>query len=149
LNFDDDLQSQQGDGLSVFEWPVRVYYEDTDAGGVVYYANYLKFLERARTEYLRHLGFGQEALMRDAGILFAVRRVEIDYLSPARFDDALRVEATLDAVSKVSMGFSQRILRTPDEVLCTATVKVVCLDSDKFRPTAIPPYIREKIQDAQ
>lgn len=149
MNFDDDLQSQQGDGLSVFEWPVRVYYEDTDAGGVVYYANYLKFLERARTEYLRHLGFGQEALMRDAGILFAVRRVEIDYLSPARFDDALRVEATLDAVSKVSMGFSQRILRTPDEVLCTATVKVVCLDSDKFRPTAIPPYIREKIQDAQ
>lgn len=149
MNFDDDLQSQQGDGLSVFEWPVRVYYEDTDAGGVVYYANYLKFLERARTEYLRHLGFGQEALMRDAGILFAVRRVEIDYLSPARFDDALRVEATLDAVSKVSMDFSQRILRTPDEVLCTATVKVVCLDSDKFRPTAIPPYIREKIQDAQ
>jgi len=149
LNFDDGLQSQQGDGLSVFEWPVRVYYEDTDAGGVVYYANYLKFLERARTEYLRHLGFGQEALMRDAGILFAVRRVEIDYLSPARFDDALRVEATVDAVSKVSMGFSQRILRTPDEVLCTATVKVVCLDSEKFRPTAIPPYIREKIQDAQ
>jgi acyl-CoA thioester hydrolase len=143
------LQSQQGDALSVFEWPVRVYYEDTDAGGVVYYANYLKFLERARTEYLRQLGFGQEALMRDAGILFAVRRVEIDYLSPARFDDALRVEATVDAISKVSLEFAQRILRAPDDVLCTATVKVVCLDSDRFRPTAIPPYIREKIQHAQ
>jgi len=87
--------------------------------------------------------------MRDAGILFAVRRVEIDYLSPARFDDALRVEATVDAVSKVSLGFAQRILRAPDDVLCTAAVKVVCLDSDKFRPTAIPPYIREKIQHAQ
>ncbi|MGB5569099.1 MAG: YbgC/FadM family acyl-CoA thioesterase, partial [Sedimenticolaceae bacterium] len=84
--------------MSLFEWPVRVYYEDTDAGGVVYYANYLKYLERARTEWLRYLGFGQDTLMRDAGILFAVRRVEIDYLLPARFDDALLVELEIEEI---------------------------------------------------
>lgn len=132
----------------MFEWPVRIYYEDTDAGGVVYYANYLKFLERARTEWLRAVGFGQETLMREAGILFAVRRVEIDYLAPARFDDELRVEAAIGKLSKVSITFDQRILRAGD-VLINATVKVVCLDCETFRPRAIPESIREKIQDAQ
>lgn len=135
--------------MSVFEWPVRVYYEDTDAGGVVYYANYLRFLERARTEWLRHLGFGQESLMRDSGILFAVRRVEIDYLLPARFDDSLVVESTVAALTRASLTFHQRILRAPDCVLSVAAVKVVCLDGDRFRPTAIPPDIHEKLQDAQ
>ena len=135
--------------LSVFEWPVRVYYEDTDAGGVVYYANYLKFMERARTEWLRELGFGQETLMREAGILFAVRQLTIDYILPARFDDALVVDVGIDSLSKVSMSFRQRILRAPDTVLSVATVKVVCLDKVTFRPTAIPANIREKLQDAQ
>ena len=134
--------------MSVFEWPVRIYYEDTDAGGVVYYANYLRYLERARTEWLRAAGFGQDALMREAGILFAVRHVEIDYLAPARFDDELRVEAAIGKVSKVSIRFDQRVLRS-DDVLCTATVKVVCLDSASFRPTAIPKNILEKIEHAQ
>ena len=92
--------------MSTFVWPARVYYEDTDAGGVVYYANYLKFLERARTEWLRALGFDQRDLMRDAGILFAVRHVEIDYLLPARFDDELRIEAAVERASKVSLTFA-------------------------------------------
>jgi len=135
--------------LSVFEWPVRAYYEDTDAGGVVYYANYLKFMERARTEWLRRLGFDQDALMRDAGIVFAVRQVNIDYLLPARLDDALTVEAVIDALGKVSMTFRQRILRPPNDVLSRATVKVVCLDKERFRPTAIPAAILEKLHDAQ
>ncbi|MDJ0739323.1 MAG: tol-pal system-associated acyl-CoA thioesterase [Gammaproteobacteria bacterium] len=134
--------------MSAFQWPVRIYYEDTDAGGVVYYANYLRYLERARTEWLRALGFGQEALMRDAGILFAVRHVAIDYLQPARFDDELRVEADIAQLSKVSLTFAQRIVRPPDTVLCTATVKVVCLDRDQFRPTAIPPDIRHAMEVA-
>ena len=134
--------------MSTFVWPARVYYEDTDAGGVVYYANYLKFLERARTEWLRALGFDQRDLMRDAGILFAVRHVEIDYLLPARFDDELRIEAAVEQMSKVSLTFAQRIVREPDTVLCTASVKVVCLDQQKFRPTAIPDFIREKLQHA-
>jgi len=135
--------------LSVFEWPVRVYYEDTDAGGVVYYANYLRFMERARTEWLRRQGFDQDALMRESGIVFAVRHVNIDYLLPARLDDTLTVEAAVDAVSKVSLTFRQRILRAPDTLLSTASVKVVCLDSETFRPTAIPRDIREKLHDAQ
>jgi len=126
-----------------------VYYEDTDAGGVVYYANYLKFMERARTEWLRRLGFDQEGLMRESGIVFAVRRVDIDYLLPARLDDTLTVEAAIDAVSKASLTFRQRILRAPDDVLSAATVKVVCLYKDSFRPTAIPALIREKLHDAQ
>ena len=134
--------------MSVFEWPVRVYYEDTDAGGVVYYANYLRYLERARTEWLRQLGFEQDRLMRDVGIVFAVRRVEIDYLLPARFDDELRIEAVVARVSKVSLTFTQRILREPDTPLCNASVKVVCLDREKFRPTAIPERIRELIEHA-
>ena len=130
---------------SEFIWPVRVYYEDTDAGGVVYYANYLRYLERARTEWLRALGFGQQALMAGSGILFAVRHVEIDYLQPARFDDELRVEAQVEKLSKVSLTFAQRIVRPPDTVLCTARVKVACLDSESFRPRAIPPDIRDMI----
>ena len=134
--------------MTTFVWPARVYYEDTDAGGVVYYANYLKFLERARTEWLRALGFEQRDLMHEAGILFAVRRVEIDYLSPARFDDELRIEAAVQQASRVSLTFAQRIVREPDTVLCTASVKVVCLDQESFRPTAIPDNIRELIEHA-
>lgn len=129
----------------MFEWPVRIYYEDTDAGGVVYYANYLRYLERARTEWLRALGFGQQALIDEAGILFAVRHVEIDYRRPARFDDALVVEAAIGKVSGVSLVFDQRILRD-GEVLCSATVKVVCLDGERFRPTPIPDAIRQKLE---
>jgi acyl-CoA thioester hydrolase len=134
--------------VKAFELPVRVYYEDTDAGGVVYYANYLKFLERARTDWLRGLGYEQTALMRDPGILFAVRRVEVDYLAPARFDDALMVEATVDRVSRVSLQFRQRI-RRDDAVLVDAVVQVVCLDKDKFKPVAIPARMRETLEDAQ
>ncbi len=135
--------------MSVFKWPVRVYYEDTDAGGVVYYANYLRFMERARTEWLRSLGFGQEALMRDAAILFAVRRIDIDYLLPARLDDELLVEAMIEKVGRASLTFRQRILRPPDDLVSKATVNIVCLEGSSFSPTAIPGNILEKIQDAQ
>ncbi len=135
--------------MNAFEWPVRVYYEDTDAGGVVYYANYLKFLERARSEWLRALGFEQDRLMREDGILFAVRRVEIDYLAPARFNDDLRVEATVAGASRVSLDFAQRVIRPPEQTLVTARVQIVCLDAVRFRPKAIPQSIREKLPDAQ
>ncbi len=135
--------------MSVFEWPVRVYYEDTDAGGVVYNANYLKFLERARTEWLRSLGFSQERLMREAGILFAVRKINIDYLLPARFDDELRVETKVERIGRASLSFCQRILRGPDTLLSRAQVNVACLDRTEFRPTAIPDLVLEKINNAQ
>lgn len=128
-----------------FIWPVRVYYEDTDAGGVVFYANYLRFMERARTEWLRHLGFEQDALMRDPGILFAVRRTEVDYFMPARFNDLLRVRTGIVACKGASLDFQQLVVRERDgELLCRGLVRVACLDCETLRPARIPAQIREK-----
>jgi acyl-CoA thioester hydrolase len=133
--------------MNGFAWPVRVYYEDTDAGGVVYYANYLRFLERARTEWLRSLGFEQDALARDAGVIFAVRRVEVDYLKPARFNDALTVHARIAERGRASLVFAQEI-RRGDEVLVKGMVKVACLEAASFRPAPIPAAIVEVMPHA-
>ncbi len=125
--------------MSEFIWPVRVYYEDTDSGGVVYYANYLKFMERARTELLRECGFEQDQLIEEEGVLFAVRRVEADYLRPARFNDALTVSASVTSHGKVSVTFTQEIrLAETGQLLCCGEVKVVCLDAARFRPRSLP-----------
>ncbi|MDD4880117.1 MAG: tol-pal system-associated acyl-CoA thioesterase [Gallionellaceae bacterium] len=126
-----------------FTWAVRVYWEDTDAGGVVYYANYLKFLERARTEWLRGLGIEQTELAERDGVLFVVRRVEADYLRSARFNDMLAVECRLVAVGRASMTIDQRVMRG-DEALLTATVKAACVKADQFRPVKIPAHILER-----
>lgn len=134
--------------MTTFNWPVRVYYEDTDAGGVVYYANYLRFFERARTEWLRAIGFEQTQLVSDSGIVFAVRHVEIDYRSPARLDDALVVELQIADLGRASLSFRQRLLRD-DALLSAATVKVVCLNHLTFRPVAIPTTVRDRIHAHQ
>ncbi|MCP5279636.1 MAG: tol-pal system-associated acyl-CoA thioesterase [Thiobacillus sp.] len=123
-----------------FTWPVRVYWEDTDAGGVVYYANYLKFLERARTEWLSTLGLEQDRLAREEGVVFVVRRVEADYLRPARFNDRLAVESRLESLNRASLVMGQRILRG-DEVLLEAMVKVACVAHPDFRPAKIPSIV--------
>jgi acyl-CoA thioester hydrolase len=139
---------------SEFRWPVRVYYEDTDHGGVVYYANYLKFMERARTEWLRAKGLEQDTLINEQGVIFAVRSVQVDYLKPARFNQSLSVTAEVMETGKASMTFKQRvILTTTDasggeddgEVLCRGQIKVACLDSRSLKPKAIPASIREEI----
>ncbi len=133
--------------MSVFQWPVRVYYEDTDAGGVVYHAAYLCFLERARTEWLRHLGLEQDALRREEGILFAVRSLSIDYLRPARFNDELIATVSVAQMGRASFDFDQTIERG-ETLLCRARVRVACIDADAFRPRAIPQSIRtEMIRD--
>jgi len=119
---------------------LRVYYEDTDLAGIVYYANYLKFIERARSEWVRGLGVDQAALKADHGIVFAVRRVEADYLSPARFDDLLEVETTLQALSGARIVLRQEALRGTDR-LFTAAVTLVCL-SEMGAPVRIPADIR-------
>ena len=130
----------------IFTWPVRVYYEDTDTGGVVYYANYLKFMERARTEWLRSLGFEQDELVRDQGVLFAVSRAEVDYLRPARFNDLLVVVSDMAELGRARIGFAQEVRRAADDLLlCRGLVRVVCVDAGRFRPTAIPPAIRERL----
>ena len=130
-----------------FSWPVRVYYEDTDAGGVVYYANYLRFMERARTEWLRALGLDQSALARDPGILFAVHRVELDYLRPARLDDRLRVTVRVASLRRTSLCFDQRVHPEgrPDSPCCRGQVRIVCVDAERFRPVTIPEFIKRRL----
>ena len=130
-----------------FTWPVRVYYEDTDAGGVVYYANYLKYLERARTEYLRALGFEQDQLKQQDGIIFAVRSLTIQYRKPAVFNDALTVTAEVIDRGKASLTFSQMITRDNDKtIICSADVTIACLDATRFSPARIPARIQEVLR---
>ncbi|MCP5452121.1 MAG: tol-pal system-associated acyl-CoA thioesterase [Gammaproteobacteria bacterium] len=130
----------------MFVWPVRVYYEDTDSGGVVYYANYLKFMERARTEWLRARGFEQDVLLRDRRVLFAVRTLSMDYHRPARFNDLLEVVSQVAEVGGASLTFAQSIRRADStEVLCGARVKVACIDAENFRARRLPRQLMREI----
>ncbi len=132
------------DWTGVFRWPVRIYYEDTDAGAVVYYANYLKFMERARTEWLRALGFELPVLADKYGILFVVRSVAIEYLKPARFNDAIEVTVELLDHGRSRIAVLQQVLRG-GEVLAAARVQGVCVDTQTIRPAAIPQPILDRI----
>jgi len=124
-------------------FPVRVYYEDTDLAGIVYYANYLKFIERARSEWVRALGIDQAELKRESGIVFAVRRLEADYLLPARFDDLLTVETRLVAQTAARLVLAQDV-RRGDALLFAAQVTLVCL-AESGRPARLPADVRQKI----
>lgn len=131
-----------------FTWPVRVYYEDTDAGGVVYHAAYLRFFERARTEWLRARGFGQRRLRDEAGIVFVVRHMEVDFFAPARFDDELAVSVHGVRVRGASFGLQQGI-KCGDALLCRATVRVACVDAFEFVPRPLPVDIRNAMEGEQ
>jgi len=133
-----------GEGME-FVWPVRVYFEDTDAGGVVYYANYLRFMERARTEWLRQRGFEQDRLRADTGILFVVRSVQLDLKRPARFNDALSVTCRPSALGRVSIDVAQSVARDGLE-LASASVRLACVDAERFVPVAIPAPVRSAIE---
>jgi acyl-CoA thioester hydrolase len=130
-----------------FVWPVRVYWEDTDAGGVVYYANYLKFMERARSEWLRSFGFEQDALREEAGVVFVVRRVEIDYLSPARFNEQLEVSVNLHEAGRASLSVRQELMRGSDR-LAEAVVTLACVDAARFKPVKIPEPLLQALAPA-
>ena len=122
-----------------FSWPIRVYWEDTDGGGVVYHAGYLRFLERARTEWLRSLGIEQEALRRDRDGVFAIRSVQMDFRAPARLDDELIATVEVTAVGGASLAFRQTVRRAGDGAeLVRANVKAACLVASSFRPRALP-----------
>jgi len=133
--------------LFVYSFPVRVYFENTDAGGVVYHGEYLKFLERARTEWLRHLGYDHQALARDHRVLFVVTSLAIDFAKPARLDDSLAVSVRLESLGKVRCVFAQEV-RRDDEVLVSARVTVACVTGENFRPTEIPEPLRKKMEAA-
>ena len=123
--------------MSEFTLPVRVYYEDTDAGGVVYYANYLRFMERGRTEFMRALGYDLRVLARDPGILFVVANVDIDYRRPAHHDDQLVVSVVVAERGRAGLTFAQQVRRGA-ELLAEAKVRVACVDAQSFRPRALP-----------
>ena len=129
----------------VFAWPVRVYYEDTDAAGVVYYANYLKFMERARTEWLRSVGFEQTQLADEHGVAFVVTSLSIDYLKPGRFNDGLQVTVELIKVGASHIQLTQRVLRG-EEVLATGAVKVACVALRTLRPVRMPQPLATRIR---
>ena len=130
---------------SMFSWPTRVYWEDTDAGGVVYHAQYLAFLERARTEWLRAHGKGQEALRIDHDLVFAVRAMRIEFLQPARLDDALLVSVALRQCRRASLVLAQSI-RRDGALLLEAEVRVAALNASDFRPRAIPSPLYDELK---
>ncbi|MES2934978.1 MAG: tol-pal system-associated acyl-CoA thioesterase [Pseudomonadota bacterium] len=127
-----------------FSWIVRVYYEDTDAGGIVYYANYLKYFERARTEWLRAAGIGQKQAAASDGVLFVVKTAMVDFHAPACMDDELKLHVRVEKLGRASIQFLQQIWRGP-ELLTTGRFKVGCVDSQTLRPNAIPATILVKI----
>jgi acyl-CoA thioester hydrolase len=132
---------------SLFTTTVRIYYEDTDAGGIVYYANYLKFFERARTEWLRALGIHQQALLDDEGAAFVVRSATVEYLAAARLDDELSLRLQVAKLGRASVQFAQQAWRG-DTLLVTANVKVGCVDAASMRPRAVPEVAAAKMRAA-
>lgn len=135
--------------MNAFVWPIRVYYEDTESGGIVYHANYLKYMERARTEWLRARGFDQGRLKQELGVIFVVRSLQIEYEKPAQIDDKLQVVTQVAAQRRASLLFHQLIQREDPEpvVLIRSEVKVACLDSRTLKPRAIPDQIRMELTD--
>lgn len=132
---------------SVFTWTIRVYYEDTDAGGIVFYANYLKFFERARTEWLRAAGIGQQALVAEEGAIFVVKNTNVDYHAPARLDDELKLTLNIEKIGRASVQFVQQAWRG-EQLLTTAAVKVGCVDAVTLRPRPLPEAAAAKMHAA-
>ena len=131
----------------VFRWRTRVYWEDTDAGGVVYHAGYLRFMERARTEWMRAHGVGQQALRESQGVVFVVHEIDIAFDKPARLDDELDATLRVVRVRSASLEFAQDMLRVADGItLARASVRIACVDAHAFVPVRIPPAIADLIQ---
>jgi acyl-CoA thioester hydrolase len=130
---------------SVFTWTVRVYYEDTDAGGIVYYANYLKFFERARTEWLRALGIHQQALLDEENAAFVVRSAAVEYLASARLDDEVTLKLSVEKLGRASVQFAQQAW-LGETLLSTANVKVGCVDAQTMRPRSLPASTAAKMR---
>jgi len=132
-------------GIKTFSLPIRIYFEDTDSGGVVYHSNYLKFMERARTEWLRSIGIDQRHLKQDSHIMFVLHRIDIQYKFPARFNDELIVKSELKDIGSSKIEFRQMIYRN-DEMLIDASVDFACFDSENFIPVRIPPTIKQTME---
>jgi len=136
----DNMSSRSG----VFKWPIRVYFEDTDSAGIVYYANYLKFMERARSEWLRSFGLDVSELAQSEKVLFAVSSIQVKYQQPARLSDVLQASVTLRRVGHASLDLWQEVTREKD-ALCSGNLRLACLNVDSLRPCRIPSLILEKL----
>jgi len=132
--------------MPIFSLQVRVYFQDTDAGGVVYHANYLNFMERARTEWLRTHGYSNAGLMKELGVVFVVRTFKLDYLKPAMLDDMLTVTAQLKEIGRSRISLLQTVQRG-DEVLTEAEVHLVCVSINSFKPVSVPEILRNQWKD--
>ena len=130
--------------MSPFVFPIRIYWEDTDAGGIVYYANYLKFMERARTEWLRALGVEQEVLKTEQKLMFVVVHADVSFRKPARYGDSLQVTCELEERTRASMTFRQQVVRG-SEVLVEGHVRIACLDAEKLKPRGLPEIVTREI----
>ena len=130
----------------VFSWPVRVYFQDTDAGGVTYHASYVNFMERARTEWLRSFGYSNAGLMQKLGVMFVVRSIKLDYLKPAQLDDLVTVTARIKEMGRSRVTLLQEV-RRGDELLTEGEVHLVCVTVDTFKPTAVPDMLRDQWKD--
>ena len=128
-----------------FHWKLRVYYEDTDAGGIVFYANYLKFFERARTEWLRAAGVGQQLLAEEKQTIFVVSETSLQYHASARLDDELRISVEVEKLGRASIQFKQNAWRG-EQLLCSCKIRVGCVHNLSMRPQAIPPEVMQAIQ---
>lgn len=133
--------------LFSFSFPSRVYFENTDAGGVVYHSEYLKFLERARTEWMRHLGFTHQLLGKKYGIVFVASQIAIDFVKPAKLDDNIDVGVEVESLGRVRVIFHQEI-RRDEETLVRARVTIACVSNDGFKPLEIPEEVRKKLEAA-
>ena len=132
-----------------FRWPVRVYFEDTDTGGIVFYANYLKFFERARTEWLRAAGIGQQALAEKARRMFVVKSTTVDYHAPARLDDRLEITVVVEKLGRASVNFHQEAWLAdaePPRLLCSGSIRVGCVDTLTLRPDTIPTEVDTELR---
>lgn len=135
-----------------FSLSIRIYFEDTDVGGVVYYANYLKFMERCRTESLRSVGIDQSKLLRESGLAFVVRSVAVEYLKPARLDDLVEVEMFVEKIARAQIFFNQRIRRRNGngwDELVRGKIQVVCVQTEEMKPSSIPAALRQKMESLQ
>jgi acyl-CoA thioester hydrolase len=127
----------------IFSWPVRVYFQDTDAGGVVYHASYVNFMERSRTEWLRSFGYSNAGLMKELGVMFVVRKLELNYLKPAQLDDMLAVTTQIKEIGRSRVNVLQTVLRE-GEILSEAEVHLVCVSAAEFKPVSVPEILRKQ-----
>ena len=127
----------------VFSWPVRVYFQDTDAGGVVYHASYVNFMERSRTEWLRTFGYSNAGLMKELGVVFVVRSLKLDYLKPALLDDLVAVTSQIKEIGRSRVSIVQTVTREKD-LLVEGEVHLVCVDVKTFKPVSVPDVLRKQ-----